>query len=157
MNTLAAVLIVFETRLPNIAPEVRTEAAEAITIAVEATGRDTRFAIEIAELAAEESGLAPWVMDGRCNDPKWRFSKEGERLMKGTSHCDGGLAVGAWQVHPEYGSFDAKGWHPELSLLNLHDAALYVVSEWALHPQRWTPWKRVKQQAARWRGLWEGR
>jgi hypothetical protein len=157
MNALAAVLIVFETRLPNIAPEVRTEAAEAIATAVEATGRDTRFAIEIAELAVEESGLAPWVLDGRCNDPKWRFSKEGKRTMHGTSHCDGGLAVGAWQIHPDHGWVDANGFHPDLGYLNLYDASLYVVSEWALHPQRWTPWKHVKEQAARWHRLWEER
>lgn len=145
MTPLALVLTVLSTGAPQARPEVITDVAEAIVSAVEETGHDVREAIELAELAVEESHLAPWVMDGRCNDPGWRATTEAKRLMRGTTGCDGGHALSAWQVHVY------PGGPSKAVLLNIHDAALYVAQEWAVHPQRWSTWKRVRQQSARWR------
>jgi|GEM_PF-4866466 hypothetical protein len=148
MNIFSAVLIVLATRLPAIDPNVRADVADAITIATELMQKDALYAIELAELACAESGLAPWVLDGRANDPVWRTSDIGKRTMRRVGDADSGYSIGAWQVH-QY-----PGGPTKETLLNVYDAALYVASEWAVHPERWSPWKRVKQQAARWRGLY---
>ena len=48
----------------------------------------------------EGARFAAYVADGRCNDPAWRASSEGQRLLR-WGGCDGGKAYSLWQVHIE--------------------------------------------------------
>lgn len=142
MNLLTTLVMVLSTRLPAAPPEVISDVADAIEVATRATGHDARFAIELAELAALESGLAPWVLNGDCNRASWRATHIS--IMRGTTHCDGGRAFGAWQVHQD-GEWAAS------DLLNVHTAALIIARRWAASPAAWTPWRIAKRRASAWR------
>ena len=48
----------------------------------------------------EGARYAAYVDDGRCNDPVWRKSPEGMKMMLGWGDCDGGHAHSLWQIHP---------------------------------------------------------
>ena len=48
----------------------------------------------------EGARYAAYVDDGRCNDPVWRKSSEGQWLMQRWGDCDGGHAHSIWQIHP---------------------------------------------------------
>lgn len=150
MTPFALAFLVLSTELPEVPAAVRAEHAEAIGRAVEVLDLPLRVAAQLAELEVAESRLAPWVLDGRCNDAAWRASEAGRTIMRragGT--CDSGDAVGAWQGHPQGTPGGVAGWTKEM-LLRPHDAALAVAREWRIHPQRWTRYAAVRIQAARW-------
>jgi hypothetical protein len=48
----------------------------------------------------EGARFAAYVDDGRCNDPAWRSSPEGQRAMRVGGDCDGGHAHSIFQIHP---------------------------------------------------------
>lgn len=48
----------------------------------------------------EGARYAAHVDDGRCNDPAWRSTPEGRRLMLTSGDCDGGRAFSIFQIHP---------------------------------------------------------
>jgi len=50
----------------------------------------------------EGARFASYVDEQRCDDPAWRSSAEGRRMMLGWGDCDGGRAVSLWQVHPVF-------------------------------------------------------
>ena len=94
-----------------------------------------RECLDLAAQAFVESRFAPWVLDGRCNDAAWRSSRRGwER-----GACDGGLAVGPWQVHAPA----LLGASPELQ-------ASYALTLMRRAPRLWTTWRAARSHAAWW-------
>jgi hypothetical protein len=132
------------TWAPKATPAVVEEIAEAIAESVQAVGRGEQTALELAALAVEETGLADYVVDGRCNRADWRASAEGRRVMR-RGDCDGGHAVGVWQIHPVSGGPTAE------ALLDVHVAALFAARLWVRRPQAWTPWRLAVRMAREWR------
>lgn len=66
-----------------------------------ATLGDPRGAGLLAGLGYWEGArYAAYVDDLRCNDPEWRASPEGIRLMHIGGNCDNGHAYTIWQIHP---------------------------------------------------------
>src|SRR5512135_352584 len=62
-----------------------------------------RTAIMLVSIAFHETSFLAYVDDGRCNDPKWRASEEGRKIMANAGYCDGGIARSIWQVHTDFG------------------------------------------------------
>jgi hypothetical protein len=58
-----------------------------------------RTAIMMVGIAYHETNYRAYVDDGRCNDPEWRKSEEGAKMMRISGNCDGGIAHSMWQVH----------------------------------------------------------
>lgn len=48
----------------------------------------------------EGARYAAYVDEGKCNDPKWRASAEGQYMMHIWGDCDGGHAHSIFQIHP---------------------------------------------------------
>jgi hypothetical protein len=91
--------------------------------------------IQVASIAAVESKFEPWVLDYSCNSAAWRKQQRGwER-----GSCDGGWAVGPWQIHNR-------------RLLNAspEDHARDAVVWFRNRPQAWTPWLVARKQADQW-------
>lgn len=69
---------------------------------------DIASAVALHEDAVLLAGLGYWegaryaaYVDGySCNDPVWRASEEGRRLMRTWGDCDRGNAYSIWQIHP---------------------------------------------------------
>ena len=78
-------------------------AKEAATLAftekpVWAGDNGTRTARLLMCVAFFESGFRGYVDDGRCDDPAWRATPTGRRMMR-RGDCDGGHARSLWQLH----------------------------------------------------------
>lgn len=58
----------------------------------------TRTARLLMCVAFFESGFRAYVDDGRCDDPAWRATPAGRRIMR-RGDCDGGYARSLWQLH----------------------------------------------------------
>ena len=58
----------------------------------------TRTARLLMCVAFFESGFRGYVDDGRCDDPAWRATPTGRRMMR-RGDCDGGHARSLWQLH----------------------------------------------------------
>lgn len=93
-----------------------------------------RECIELAALAFVESRFAAPVLSGDCNRPEWRAQQHGWWRRA----CDGGLAVGPWQVHGI-----PVGSSPEFQ-------ASYALTLWRAHPGLWTTAGAARTQAAWW-------
>lgn len=90
--------------------------------------------IDLAAQAFVESRFVPWVLDGSCNDPAWRASRRGwERRA-----CDGGLAVGPWQIH---------GLQVGAAPREQARIALHLMRS---APELWTTWRAARSHAAWW-------
>jgi hypothetical protein len=89
-------------RLRSVAEDIAAVSLEQEPLFKDDAAR-SRTALLLASVARYESNFAPWVDDGRCNDPAWRESQEGRRTHRG-SDCDGGRAYSLWQVHPYAGA-----------------------------------------------------
>jgi hypothetical protein len=74
----------------------------------DAIAHDIAAAVDRYEDGVLLAGLAYWegarfaayVDDGRCNDPVWRKSPEGQATMLRWGDCDHMGAVSLWQIHP---------------------------------------------------------
>jgi hypothetical protein len=127
------------------APKADVRVVQELAEAISDAGVGSTTALEMAALAVLESGLQPWVLDGRCNDRNWRESVRGHevmRLYKAT--CDGGVAVGAWQWHPRAGG------PTKSDMLDLRTAALVVARTWPVNRRAWTPWRVAVRMAGQW-------
>lgn len=108
-NLLTALALYLSTVLSVVAPSINParRASIATDIAAvslseerafddDANGRKT--ALLLTAIADYETGhsWAPWIDDGRCNDPEWR--ERNAEWLKGGG-CDHALAWGLWQVH----------------------------------------------------------
>jgi hypothetical protein len=91
--------------------------------------------IHVASIAAVESKFEPWVLDYSCNSAAWR------KQQRGWQHdsCDGGWAVGPWQIH-----------NSRLLNASPEDHALDAVAWYRNRPQAWTPWLVARKQADQW-------
>lgn len=96
---------------------------------------DRREAVQLAAIAANESKMLPWVLDGRCNDAAWRATRSGWQR----SSCDNGFAVSAFQRH----SLALLGASPEAVVAD----AVKWLRAW---PQAWTTWRAARAQADAW-------
>lgn len=97
--------------------------------------RSRAEAIELASVAAVESRMLPWVIDGRCNRGSWRLGQHGWVRES----CDGGWAVGPWQLHDQ----KMLGASP--------DAQAREAATWyRAAPERWTTWRVAKAQVKAW-------
>lgn len=85
--------------------EVAKEAASlALTEKPVWAGDDgTRTARLLMCVAFFESGFRGYVDDGRCDDPTWRATDTGRRMMR-RGDCDGGHARSLWQLHDFHGT-----------------------------------------------------
>lgn len=91
---------------------------------------------ECTRLAAQafvETRFVSWAVDQSCNDAEWRRKHGRDRS------CDGGLAVGPWQVQ----STRFLGASPEFQA----SVALEMMRH---HPRLWTTWKAADAQTAWW-------
>lgn len=102
----------FETREGESVAAVRLRVAEvakeAASLALSEkpvwAGDDgTRTARLLMCVAFFESGFRGYVDDGRCDDPEWRATATGRRMMR-RGDCDGGHARSLWQLHDFHGT-----------------------------------------------------
>jgi hypothetical protein len=143
MTLAAAVFIALHAWAPAVPVATVQTFADAIALAAKAHGYGERFALELAAVAVEESGLADYVLSGQCNDPDWRGSPEGKKAMTRGS-CDGGFAVGAWQIHARSGGPSVR------DLLDVSTAAGIAAVLWARSPYIWTTWPKATKRVAAW-------
>jgi len=81
--------------------QVPTASILAVAGDIAAVSANAHDAVLLAGLAYWEGArFAAYVDDGRCNDPEWRKSAEGVRLMHIGGNCDNGHAHSLWQIHP---------------------------------------------------------
>ena len=62
-----------------------------------------RTATMMLSIAFWESRFRSFVDEGKCNDPAWRASPEGQETMRKWGTCDQKLARSLWQIHAEKG------------------------------------------------------
>lgn len=89
--------------LGDLAAIAKDIAAVALDPAMPSFSKDesgARAGILLAAIAFFESGFRDYVDSGRCNDPAWRSSDEGRRMLAAHADCDHGIAVSIWQIHP---------------------------------------------------------
>lgn len=146
MTIAAAVFSALHAWLPAVPIATVETFADAIAVATDAAHHGERFALELAAVAVEESHLTDYVLSGQCNDPAWRRSPEGLRAMAHDSrgNCDGGSAIGAWQVHTYPGGPSVR------DLLDVHVAACIVARLWDASPYLWTTWARATKRVYLW-------
>lgn len=102
--------------------------------------------LRFAAQAAAEGGFAPYVLDGRCNDPRWLSRQRGCHIKGGWCPCDAGHAAGPWQMH-----FADMGLSPE----DARDPVRGTAAAWAYWrraPGAWTTRAMAYTIADRW--LW---
>jgi hypothetical protein len=96
---------------------------------------DTRECMRLAAIASEESRFAPYILDGKCNDSKWRLTNKVDKK------CDHGLAFGPWQIQEHawetYSGIDKSGINcRETCNMDLH---VYVaISILQKNPHAWS-------------------
>jgi hypothetical protein len=83
----------------------------------------------LMSLAFHEGRFRQYVDKGWCNDPVWRKSAEGIRMMR-AGPCDGGHAYTIFQIHPERGVHLYWDWHGTR-------AGMYSgIHEWGFDPSK---------------------
>jgi hypothetical protein len=92
----------------------------------------------LASLGQVETRWLPWVLDGSCNSEAWRRAHRKDKV------CDGGFAVGPWQLHETRGGAILRGAGPEAQ-------AYEAVRRLRRRPEAWTTWRAAQAQAAWWR------
>lgn len=105
---------------------------------------DGELRMLLVSLAAEESGFAPWVADGRCNEWAWRARYD-------VRVCDHGAACGLVSLHldEQRGMREARGWYAPSCAIGLANEDLYVATtiDWVKRtPTAWAsmPWHRER-------------
>ena len=90
-----------------------------------------RGCLREAATAVLESAFAPWVVDGSCQDPAWR------RAHPRLPTCDGGRAVGPWQVHDAPSHPSLVGATPALQASGVWEMMQRHPESWATHKRAW--------------------
>jgi hypothetical protein len=96
---LTAAIIAWSHIATERATSIASDIAEVVESEPPLWSSPVKTALVVASIAKHESEFAQWVEDGRCNDPEWRKSTEGLRLLRKKGDCDSGHAYGLGQMH----------------------------------------------------------
>jgi hypothetical protein len=99
--------------------------------------QNPRECLTLAATAYEETGMVRWAVDQKCNDGAWRRSHGMDKT------CDGGKAIGAWQIWDDKGAPSLLGASPEIQ-------ASVALEKMRRRPQQWTTWAKASARAEAW-------
>lgn len=90
----------YVSRISELAGDIAFVAQDEAPAVASDDESHSKTAVLVATVGFFESNFMSYVISGNCNDASWRQSHQ-NILLNGD--CDGGLAYGAYQVHPAEG------------------------------------------------------
>lgn len=100
--------------------------------------------------AFAEGGWAPYVLAGRCNDPKWLDRQKGCHIKGGWCPCDGGNAIGPWQIHYQDDTINITRNKSQADWLSPEKGVQLAWECWRAHPGAWSTVKMRDSILAGW-------